>query len=70
VQARDAADHLDVTATTQVVQRTYTIMVGQRPTVALTEWIVPGRLAATTQLLRANGRAGRVGVGPEFVADL
>ncbi len=48
VEARDAAvnDRLGVTRTARLARRTYTIASTERTLAAVTEWIVPGRLAA------------------------
>jgi chorismate-pyruvate lyase len=50
VEARDAAvsDRLGGTRTGRLVRRTYTIASTDRTLAAVTEWIVPGRLAAHT----------------------
>jgi chorismate-pyruvate lyase len=50
VAARAGAvgDHLGVRPGALLARRTYTIVVGRRAVAAVTEWLVPGRLAART----------------------
>jgi chorismate-pyruvate lyase len=79
VRAGAAGDHLDVSPGTTVARRTYTIVVGQQPVAAVTEWLCPGRLAACTpandqhrdgcQPSLCDGDACAQG-GGEFVVDL
>jgi chorismate-pyruvate lyase len=80
-RAGEAADHLDVRPGATLLRRTYTILIGQRAVAAVTEWLVPGRLAATARAI-TSGKADRqspviwcenlprVRPRPEFVADL
>jgi chorismate-pyruvate lyase len=80
-RAGEAADHLDIWPSATLVRRSYTILIGQRAVAAVTEWLVPGRLAATARTigsgavdrqtpLFAGEELPRIRVGPEFVADL
>ena len=48
VRAAAAGDHLEVAPSALLVRRCYTILIGRRPVAAVSEWLVPGRLAATT----------------------
>jgi chorismate-pyruvate lyase len=47
VRAGAVDDPFAVGSTASLAQRTYTIAVGRRPVAAVTEWLVPGRLAET-----------------------
>ena len=46
VQAAEACEYLGVRSSATLARRTYAIMIGQRSVAAVTEWLVPGRLAA------------------------
>ena len=81
VGAGAAGDPLDVGSDATLARRTYVISIGQRPIATVTEWLVPGRLAATTLasdtdrparhlLPRASMCRHHGCVAPEFVADL
>ncbi len=71
-RAGAAADHLGVGPSSTLVRRMYTILIGQRPVAAVTEWLVPGRLGTSTQqpFVSSAGHPPRVRRSPEFVADL
>ena len=59
VEVRDAAvsDRLGATQTTRLARRTYTIASTERTLAAVSEWIVPGRLAAHIATGRGLGHA-------------
>ncbi len=59
VLAGSVGDQLGVAPDTALLRRTYTIEVGRHAVSAVTEWLVPGRLAAST-----------ASTGNQFVADL
>jgi hypothetical protein len=72
---------LGVESSATLARRTYTIMIGQQTIAAVTEWLVPGRLAATTPASHndrparqpfphSGHRRHRARVDFEFVADL
>jgi chorismate-pyruvate lyase len=60
-RAGEAADHLAVRPSATLVRRGYTILIDQRPVAVVTEWFVPGRLAATAEVRHQRGE-----VGPEL----
>ena len=50
VQAGEACEYLAVRPDARLWRRTYTIVTGRRTVAAVTEWLVPGRLAAQPRL--------------------
>ena len=48
VRAGAAGDHLGVRPSATLARRTYTIVIGRRTVAAVTEWLLPGRLASRT----------------------
>ena len=55
VQAGEACEYLAVRPDARLWRRTYTIVTGRRTVAAVTEWLVPGRLAAQSRLTVARG---------------
>jgi DNA-binding NarL/FixJ family response regulator len=55
VRAGADGDHLAVRPSATLARRTYTVMAGNRPVAAVTEWLPPGRLAARA-LRRSTAR--------------
>jgi hypothetical protein len=49
VRAGEAADALAVASGATLARRTYTIVIRGRAAAAVTEWLPPGRLAATAR---------------------
>jgi chorismate-pyruvate lyase len=81
VRAGAASRHLDVGASAILARRDYTIVLERRAIAAVTEWLVPGRLAGKGMARRNDGvarqpfphsghRHHRARVSSEFVADL
>jgi chorismate-pyruvate lyase len=81
VRAGAAGRHLDVDASSTLARRDYTIVLERQAIAAVTEWVVPGRLAVKGIARRDNGparqpfphsghRRHRARVSAEFVADL
>ena len=51
VQAGEACEYLAVRPIARLWRRTYTIVTGRRTVAAVTEWLVPGRLATQSRLI-------------------
>jgi chorismate-pyruvate lyase len=59
VRADDAGDHLDTARRATLIRRTSVTVIQDRTVAAVTEWLVPGRLAAT-RVARGSAIAGSV----------
>ena len=82
VRAGEECDHFGVRPSATLARRTYTIVIDHRTVAAVSEWLAPGRLAATTlasgkvkapawqPFPRPSDGLRRARRGVEFVADL
>ena len=68
VRAEEAGEHLGVGPNATLARRTYTIVVGKQAVAAVTEWLAPGRLTATTMESRTRHAFARARL-TAFTAD-